>query len=822
MKKKIILFSSIGGALLIGAIILIICLCLPKGEKAYRNIKVFSTSGVVNVIRKSDTISASKNMKLKNEDTVEVKESSSIILKLDEDKFVLAKENTTLKLIASGKENNTKTKILVEKGGVIVEVKEKLKDNESFEIASSNSVMAIRGTRVEFNVKLENDKITTTLSLLQGKTDLYFYKDNKLSKTVFNEELNKVSYTTGLDTDINNISNLIDDKSKIEEINDSDLINVFKVVKEELTSEEIDNIVDGVNNFERDDDNKLNGTIKFLNNVSELEYSLNPYDVFTTDKEYNELVYLYSNSIDGEYITFEVGTNLEVGSTWYFKAISGDAYRSNPFMVTIKKLNLELNINLGQSIYEASMYKANINVSIEDDDFFNSDEAKLLDEYNQPINYIVCKVVDKDGYNHFEELNFRNKSITFNKDYFTRGENYPDPIYMHNNYEIEFEYHLDNTKFEVSNEKVMNYSFTKELAIDNLIVFYNANDELYYMQMNAGSVCPENLSLVTGANEFDEMCYLLTNPDDDPDASSRHDLVTFGNQVLIDSLTGEYDPLDGASDGKLKFWVIALSTVASGDPYGIYLSSDEYNIDIDNIDRTKPVPTINVMESDSLVTYNSDGTVNLYVDLQKGISDGDTILGDYIVRYNVLDSEEPDIFYRGSGRFLALENIAPKDYVIKQVIALDKEVDGIIYGINSFNEEINISAGVSQINVYNQNDGGVVTNYFSFGFSDSASGNITIIDSLGNSHTYAAQDANSDTFDSSINSAIVYANCDKRYNEEFIVNILGENIVDFNGHLTSEQFSLLKSKVKEKYNTDIKGSNLGILCYKVYFQTGEN
>ena len=75
MKKKIILFSSIGAAILIAAIVLIVCIALPKG-KSYRRIKVYDYSGVVNVIRNDDNLNATKNMTLKSEDKVEIKENS--------------------------------------------------------------------------------------------------------------------------------------------------------------------------------------------------------------------------------------------------------------------------------------------------------------------------------------------------------------------------------------------------------------------------------------------------------------------------------------------------------------------------------------------------------------------------------------------------------------------------------------------------------------------------------------------------------------------------------------------------------------------------
>ena len=180
--KKFKLLSMLIFILTITLLVLTAC-----GNNGYRSIKVFSIDGSVSVEREGKTLSASKNMKLKNDDTVTVSSNSSTVLKLDSDKFVMAKENTTLKLEATGKKNNTKTRILVSDGGVIVEVKQKLKDNESFEIASSNSVMAIRGTQIGFDVSNDNGKVSTNLVTLTGKTEISLLKDDNLKSTNLTE-----------------------------------------------------------------------------------------------------------------------------------------------------------------------------------------------------------------------------------------------------------------------------------------------------------------------------------------------------------------------------------------------------------------------------------------------------------------------------------------------------------------------------------------------------------------------------------------------------------------------------------------------------------
>ena len=328
MRKKI--FSSF----MVSILFLLTLLVVACGSKGYRSIKVFSVDGSVNVIRNKKTIDAEENMKLKNNDTVSVLEMSSAVLKLDNDKFVMVKENTTLKLVATGKKNNTKTRIIVEEGGVVVEVKEKLKEKETFEIASSNSVMAIRGTQISFSVEVKDNKITTSVAVLEGSTQILLFKDEKLSATTLNKDF-RLSYTTDLNDVAEDITKVIK-KSKIEEIDDTILEEVFNVVKEELTSEEIDDIVDTINTFEREEDDQVNGVIKFKfkNNPKEGE---DPKDSIEIEEAYRDLFglkYTYSSTIDGEYKEFDTNNPLSVGE-WYCKITAGNAYRSDPLKFNV-------------------------------------------------------------------------------------------------------------------------------------------------------------------------------------------------------------------------------------------------------------------------------------------------------------------------------------------------------------------------------------------------------------------------------------------------------------------------------------------------------
>ena len=325
MKRKIILSIAFIFLCTITTLLLVAC-----GSKGYRSLKIYSIEGTVTINREGNSISASKNMKLKNEDEVVVASSSNTVLKLDNDKFVMAKENTTLKLEATGKKNNTKTRILVSDGGVIVEVKEKLKKDESFEIASSNSVMAIRGTRIGFDVEKTNDTISTNFATLTGKTEIMLLKDDNLKSTNLTECLS-LTYESKLSEskEINDMSTLIDN-STVGHITDSDLTNIYKTEIREISTYEIDSIVDAINTFERKANERINGTIKITNHPNTIEYGTNPKDYITVDKEYEGLNFYYSQDIKGDYLGFDEGNPLAPG-IWYCKAKSLDAYRSDPF-----------------------------------------------------------------------------------------------------------------------------------------------------------------------------------------------------------------------------------------------------------------------------------------------------------------------------------------------------------------------------------------------------------------------------------------------------------------------------------------------------------
>ena len=1135
MKKKIIIFSSIGAAIVILVTVLLVCLLLAKVDKSYRSIKVFKVQGRVNIKRNNNVTLASAEMKLKNNDVVEVLEGASTVLKLDNDKFVMAKENTTLRLVATGKENNTKTRILVDKGGVVVEVKEKLKDNESFEIASSNSVMAIRGTQISFEVEVKDNKITTSFAILEGETEVLLYKNETLSSTKLSKDF-RMSYTTDIEdaADIKEIAKLIDKIAPIV-INDSELNEVFKVVKEGLTSEEIDNIVDNINNFERDEEkDKVNGVIKFEFS-SNPEYGVDPKTLIEVEESYKDiegLEYYYSKTVDGEYKIFNTESPLDAGE-WYCKLEAGNAYRSDPLKFTIDPIEIKINamaavvkykddpkesittknepegsiykyskevdgtyaefdsenplelgtwylmidggsnytftptsfsvievelhfklsenptygmdpkelleiigdvveldsvtclysrtqngtyaefdsenplgagewymmidaglayksnpqkitiepkeieleetsesieyktdpqtiilskdelispvysysktidgeyteydsnapldagewylnidggsnytftpikitidpkeisielpeeipygtnlielldldselgdfdilysseevteeyitytgeeeielgiwylkidhnsnyksdivqfeivqkelnlsINLGQTIHAMSATSADVVISIADDEFFNSDAAKELDENMQPVNYIVCKARYYDTDNtekyYWGELNYRNKEVVFDRSIFAAN-------YVRNDAKptIEFEYHVDE-KYSVTNPLSQQYEFVDEFNINNIVVYYDYITGDYYMQVERGAyttrtdIDPEYFS--------EYLCAFFSDS-----ITDRADFFDATGQVYEFDLTEYGTEVDGVYNMTIK------AVVGSGDYFGEVVYSKEVSVDtnvfegkLDNLPTGFSRPYMNI--GAYFYTFNNDGTINVYVDLQNGIDmyeDRDELaLGDYLVRYNINGSTGPDTYVRGNGRFLVLENIAYADYVIKDVFAVCEVKDGITYALahEENDKYIDILANDIEINDASQGDYGI-ENSISINPTTFAGDKIIVIDSLGNETEYDNEIFDLNGFSSDVYSVTIKTNRQiTMYAEDYESLINDTDYTDENRIALDEtNFTYLKAYMLEHHNIEVKGFTEGEFGFKVYFEvTGE-
>ena len=131
-----------------------------------RNIVVSKIVGEASVTHKSgEKLDAYEGMNLYDGDDVIVNKSSNVTLTIDSDKHLFADENSHFWLTATGDEKSSKTLIHLEAGSILCDIKEKLKDDETFDIQTASSTMSVRGT--VFRVCLLNGKDNSVFDLVE-------------------------------------------------------------------------------------------------------------------------------------------------------------------------------------------------------------------------------------------------------------------------------------------------------------------------------------------------------------------------------------------------------------------------------------------------------------------------------------------------------------------------------------------------------------------------------------------------------------------------------------------------------------------------------
>lgn len=168
-------------ALLCGAVVAITGIVLVvshfiKGVDSYRSILIYQLEGSADIEREgSGNIRAAEDLYLESGDRLTVADGSSVRLKLDDDKYIMAEENSVLSIEATGDEADSKTRIQLEQGVITNEIQNPLSTDSEYEVNSPNSVMAVRGTifRVEIEPEPgEDDETSTRVSVFSGKVSM--------------------------------------------------------------------------------------------------------------------------------------------------------------------------------------------------------------------------------------------------------------------------------------------------------------------------------------------------------------------------------------------------------------------------------------------------------------------------------------------------------------------------------------------------------------------------------------------------------------------------------------------------------------------------
>ncbi len=146
------------------AIIAIVVLISTLG--GHRFIKIKSTIGTVSLERDSSDKQIIKDMNLKSKDRVTTGNDGLVELLVDEDKHILARENTCFNIVSKGNDNKGKLKIKLEYGTSLIGIDNKLKDGQEVELETPNANLSVRGTT--FEVTYNDDMDKTTVSVSEG------------------------------------------------------------------------------------------------------------------------------------------------------------------------------------------------------------------------------------------------------------------------------------------------------------------------------------------------------------------------------------------------------------------------------------------------------------------------------------------------------------------------------------------------------------------------------------------------------------------------------------------------------------------------------
>lgn len=147
-KSKLYIVAAAAAAVVI--LTLTAILLMRGGEKTYRSIRIVELDGGVTIDREGvGSLDASVNMNLISGDKVHTASGAYVVLRLDEDKYVMLGEQGAMQVEADGDKDGGRTSIRLESGSVLNEIQNPLGQNDAYEIVTPNATMSVRGTVFE-------------------------------------------------------------------------------------------------------------------------------------------------------------------------------------------------------------------------------------------------------------------------------------------------------------------------------------------------------------------------------------------------------------------------------------------------------------------------------------------------------------------------------------------------------------------------------------------------------------------------------------------------------------------------------------------------
>ena len=149
-KDKNKLYIAVTAAAAVVILTLIAVLLMRGREETYRSIRIVELDGGVTIDREGvGNLDASVNMNLISGDKVNTTAGAYVVLRLDEDKYVMLGERGVMQVEADGGKAGGRTSIRLEAGSVLNEIQNPLGQNDTYEIVTPNATMSVRGTVFE-------------------------------------------------------------------------------------------------------------------------------------------------------------------------------------------------------------------------------------------------------------------------------------------------------------------------------------------------------------------------------------------------------------------------------------------------------------------------------------------------------------------------------------------------------------------------------------------------------------------------------------------------------------------------------------------------
>lgn len=156
-KKKIYTIAAAATAAVVVIVLAVVLILRVGGQESYRSIRIVELDGGVTIDREGvGNLEASVNMNLTSGDRISTSADSYVVLRLDDDKYMMLGEQGAIQVVASGDASNSRTEIHLESGSVLNEIQNPLSQDSSYEIITPNATMSVRGTVFETRNNVES------------------------------------------------------------------------------------------------------------------------------------------------------------------------------------------------------------------------------------------------------------------------------------------------------------------------------------------------------------------------------------------------------------------------------------------------------------------------------------------------------------------------------------------------------------------------------------------------------------------------------------------------------------------------------------------